>query len=78
MKTETQIINAYWELLDTLTPKLKLKLIEKLAKSVDKDVPVKSDRFEKSFGAWIDSRDSDEIIAEIRNCRTLNRQIESF
>jgi hypothetical protein len=78
MKTETQIINAYWELLETLTPKLKLKLIEKLSKSVDEDVPVKNDRFEKSFGAWIDSRDSDEIIAEIRNSRTLNRQIESF
>jgi hypothetical protein len=78
MKTETQILNAYWELLDTLTPKLKLKLIEKLTKSVDNDEPVKTDRFEKSFGAWIDSRDSEEIIAEIRNSRTLNRQIESF
>jgi len=78
MKTETQIINAYWELLETLTLKLKLKLIEKLSQSVDKDVHMKNDRFEKSFGAWIDSRDSDEIIAEIRNSRTLNRQIESF
>jgi hypothetical protein len=78
MKTETQIINAYLELLETLTPKLKLKLIEKLSKSIDKEILVKNDRFEKSFGAWIDSRDSDEIIAEIRNSRTLNRQIESF
>lgn len=78
MKTETQIINAYLELLETLTPKLKLKLIEKLSKSIDKEILVNNDRFEKSFGAWVDSRDSDEIIAEIRNSRTLNRQIESF
>lgn len=66
MKTETQIINAYWELLDTLTPKLKLKLMEKLSKSVDKDVTMANDRFENSFGAWIDSRNPEEIIADIR------------
>ena len=78
MKTETQILNGYWELLNTLTPNLKLKLIEKLSKSIDKESLTNNDRFEKSFGAWIDSRDSDEIIAEIRNSRTLNRQIESF
>ena len=78
MKAETQILNGYWGLLNTLTPKLKLKLIEKLSKSIDLDISNDNDRFEKSFGAWIDSRDSDEIIAEIRDSRTFNRQIESF
>jgi len=78
MKTETQIIDGYWDLLNTLTPNLKLKLMKKLSKSIDKETLTKNDRFEKSFGAWIDSRDSDEIIAEIRNSRTLNREIESF
>ena len=78
MKAETQILDGYWGLLNTLTPSLKLKLIERLSKSIHKDISNKNDRFEKSFGAWIDSRDSDEIIAEIRDSRTFNRQIESF
>ena len=78
MKAETQILNGYWELLNTLTPNLKLKLIERLSKSINIDPSNNNDVFEKSFGAWIDSRDSDEIIAEIRDSRTFNRQIESF
>jgi len=78
MKAETQILNGYWGLLNTLTPNLKQKLIERLSKSINNDSSENNDRFEKSFGAWIDSRDSDEIIAEIRESRTFNRQIESF
>ena len=78
MKAETQIINGYWGLLSNLNPSIKLKLIERLSKSIDKDIQKKSDQFEKSFGAWIDSRDSDEIIMDIKNSRTFNRQIETF
>ena len=70
MKAETQILDGYWGLLNTLTPSLKLKLIERLSKSVNEDISNKNDRFEKSFGAWIDSRDSNEIITEIRENRT--------
>lgn len=78
MKAETQILNGYWGLLNTLTPSLKLKLIEKLSKSINIDISNKKDRFENSYGAWVDSRDSEEIINEIRSSRTFNRQIESF
>ena len=78
MKAETQILKGYWELLSNLNPKLKLELIEKLSKSISRDLITKKDRFEESFGAWIDNRDSEEIINEIRNSRNFNRQIESF
>jgi hypothetical protein len=78
MKAETQILNGYWELLNTLTPNLKLKLIEKLSKSIHNDISNNNEEFEKSFGAWIDSKDSDEIISDIRDSRSFNRQIESF
>lgn len=78
MKAEARILEGYWGLLDTLAPKLKLKLIERLSKSVNQEISNKTDRFEKSFGAWVDSRDSEEIITEIRNSRIFNRQIESF
>ncbi len=78
MNSETQILSGYWGLLNNLNPELKLKLIEKLSQSVSGDIVSKEDRFEESFGAWIDNRDSEEIIAEIRDSRNFNRQIESF
>jgi hypothetical protein len=78
MKSETQILDGYWGLLSSLTPNLKLKLIEKLSKSIHKDLSAKKNNFEKSFGAWNDSREADEIINEIRNSRSFNREIELF
>jgi hypothetical protein len=78
MKADTQIIDSYWGLLSNLNPDLKLKLIERLSKSVHKDLTAKKNRFEKSFGAWDDSRESEEIVSYIRNSRTFNREIESF
>lgn len=78
MKAETQMIDGYWGLLSNLNPDLKLKLIERLSKSVHKDLTAKQNKFEKSFGAWEDSRESEEIINEIRSTRTFNREIESF
>ncbi len=78
MNAETQILNGYWRLLRNLSPKLKLRLIEKLSQSIGKDIIKKNDRFEESFGAWIDNRDSEEIIKDIRNSRNFSRQIEPF
>ena len=78
MKADTQIIDSYWGLLSNLNPDLKLKLIERLSKSVHKDLTAKKNRFEKSFGAWDDSRESEEIVSDIRNSMTFNREIESF
>jgi hypothetical protein len=78
MKTETEILNNYIGLLDNLNPKLKLKLIERLSKSVKDDISWKNDNMEKSFGTWKDSKDTEEIISEIRNSRSFSRKIESF
>jgi hypothetical protein len=78
MKAETQILDGYWGLLSNLNTDLKRKLIERLSKSVRRDLSAQRNNFEKSFGAWNDSRESDEIINEIRNSRTFNREIESF
>jgi len=78
MKTDTQILNNYLGLLTNLNPRLKLLLIEGLSKSIKKDITSRSDKIEKSFGAWQDSRNSEVIISEIRNSRTFNRKIESF
>jgi len=78
MAANTQILNNYLGLINTLSPSLKLELIEKLLKSIKRDPSSKSDSISKSFGAWKGSRDADEIIADIRNSRTFNRKTESF
>jgi len=78
MKTETEILDNYLGLLDNLNPNLKLKLIEKLSKSVKNDISKKTDKMGKAFGTWKDSRDTEKIIAEIRNSRDFSRKIESF
>ncbi|PZX19289.1 hypothetical protein LX69_00958 [Breznakibacter xylanolyticus] len=78
MKAQTQIIDGYWGLLSNLNPDLKLKLIERLSKSIHQDLTARRNKFEKSFGAWKDSKDAEEIISEIRNARNFNREIESF
>jgi hypothetical protein len=78
MNSDTQILSGYWELLNNLNPRIKLKLIEKLSQSVSRDIISNEDRFEESFGAWIDSRDSEKVIKEIRDSRIFNRQIESL
>jgi hypothetical protein len=78
MKTEAQILDTYWGLLSNLNSDLKLQLIDRLSKSVDKDISTKKNRFEDSFGAWIDTRESEEIILELKNSRVFNREIESF
>ena len=78
MKVETHILDGYWGLLSNLNPSLKLKLIEKLSKSVSRDIIKQNDRFEKSFGAWTDNREPEDIINEIEKSRNFNRQIESF
>ena len=78
MKEETQILDSYWGLLSNLNPDLKLKLIERLSRSIHIELSSKKNRFEKSFGAWNDSRSSEEIINEIRNSRSINRKIELF
>lgn len=74
MKTETQILNNYIGLLDNLNPRLKLKLIESLSKSVKNDITKEKDKMDKAFGAWKDSKDTEEILTVLptsrrKNCR---------
>lgn len=65
-------IDKYFGFLLRLDKRSKKKLITKLTESMeDKEKPVVS--LKDLSGAWEDSRDSDEIIKEIRNSR-VNKQ----
>lgn len=74
----TTLIEGYLRLLENLSPSNKLDLISKLTLSVKTDVTDKKKSFYKAFGAWESKQPADEIIDDIRNSRTFNRQIEQF
>ena len=81
MKTidiNTTLIEGYLQLLDNLSPNNKLDLISKLTLSVKTDIADKKKSFYKAFGAWESKQSADEIINDIRNSRTFNRQTEQF
>jgi hypothetical protein len=72
------IIDGYIRLLDNLSPSNKLDLISKLTLSVKSDIVEKKKSFYKAFGAWDSKQTAEQIIKEIRNSRTFNRQIEEL
>lgn len=81
MKTidiNTTLIEGYMEMLDNLSPSNKLDLISKLTLSVKTDLTERKKSFYKAFGAWDSKQSAEDIIKDIRNSRTFNRQIEQL
>lgn len=81
MKTidvNSALIEDYLRLLDSLSPTNKLELISKLTLSVKSDITDRKSSFKEAFGAWESKNSAEEIIAEIRDSRIFNRQIEEL
>lgn len=72
------IIDGYLRLLDNLSTSNKLDLISKLTLSLKSDIDDRKKIFLRSFGAWDSKKSAEEIILDIRNSRTLRRQIEEL
>jgi hypothetical protein len=70
-------LEKYFSFLSKLDNNSKKKLIIKLTESLEIKEDTSFD-LTSVYGTWEDSRDSDEIIREIRNSRVNNREIESF
>ena len=68
-------IERYFSFFKNLDIVTKKKLIIKLAESIEPESD-KPFNLKKLFGAWEDSRDSDEIIKDIRESRVNSRNIE--
>jgi hypothetical protein len=70
-------INKYFGFLTRLDNKSKKKIITMLTESIEIE---EKDEFNlrELFGAWEDSRDSDEIIKEIRESRIDKKNIAEF
>lgn len=81
MKTteiNSTLIDGYLKLLDNLSLGNKLDLISKLILSAKTDITPRKKSFYKAYGAWVSKKTADEIIRDIRESRTYNRQIEKF
>lgn len=74
----TTLIDGYLRLLENLSPSNKLDLISKLTLSVKSDMSDRKKSFYKAFGAWESKQTAEEIIKDIHDSRTFNRQIEKF
>lgn len=74
----TTLIDGYLRLLNNLSPSNKLDLISKLTLSVKSDITDRKKSFYKAYGAWESKQSADQIINDIRNSRTFNRQIEEL
>ncbi|MBA7561330.1 hypothetical protein ES708_02967 [subsurface metagenome] len=73
----SKILDKYFGFLAKLDNSSKKRLIIKLTESIETEEEKKSD-INFLYGAWVDDRDSDEIIKEIRDSRIENRKIEEF
>ncbi len=81
MKTidiNTSLIDNYFGLLKNLSPEVKLDLIERLSKTLKIDFSSERKVLKASFGGWKSEKTADEIIHDLRNSRSLNRQIETL
>jgi hypothetical protein len=70
-------LDKYFAFLSKFDTNSKKRLIIKLTESIESKEDNSFD-LKSLFGAWEDSRDSDEIIKEIRESRVNSKDIESF
>jgi hypothetical protein len=70
-------LDKYFRFLRKLDNNSKKRLIIKLTESINIDSP-KSFDINSLYGAWEDTRDSDEIIKEIKESRINYRDIEEL
>jgi len=71
------LIERYFLLLRNLDATSKKRLVKKLEDSMASDTGASGNPM-ALFGAWKDDRDSDTIISEIREARSINPDREKF
>lgn len=74
---DEKILKSYMSLLNHLSTKMKLNLIEKLNNSI-KSKKETTSKFKASFGAWDSKESADELIELIRDSRKTQREIEEL
>ena len=68
--------SVYWNLLKDLSSEIKLDLISRLSASLLKRETDDVHWASEFAGKWKDDRSAEEIVTDIREARTTNREIE--
>ena len=68
--------SVYWNMLKGLSSEIKLDLISRLSASLLKREADDAHWASEFAGKWKDDRSAEEMIADIREARTINREIE--
>jgi hypothetical protein len=77
LAVSNKTLDKYFSFLRKLDNNSKKRLIIKLTESIETKEEASFD-LKGLYGAWEDSKDSDQIIQMIRDSRVNNREIESF
>ena len=81
MKTtelNTKLLDNYFGLIRNLSPEIKINLIEKIAKTLKENISNNRTSINDAFGGWKSNKSADDIIAELKENRNFNRQIEQL
>ena len=78
MKSQTILIDNYYGLLRSLSKENKLRLIARLSNSLIEEEVQNENVIDRFFGTFKSDKSAEEIIKEIRESRTFNREIETF
>lgn len=76
--TSAMLIDNFYGLLSSLSRENKIKLIAKLSNSIVDEVSENENVVDKFFGAFKSEKSAEEIINEIHESRTFDREIEAF
>lgn len=74
----TRLIDGYIGLLRNLSPDNKLDLIEKLTKSLRRDLSRNRKSLKRAFGAFQSDKTADQLIKEIRESRNFTRYTQEL
>jgi hypothetical protein len=73
--SESKIIDGYKELINTLSPAMKDRLLFEIS---SKGKSLDTDSFRKAFGAWDSTESAEVIISAIKESRKFSRKTETF
>lgn len=72
-KINTNLVDNYLGLLKNLSPDNKLELISRLSNSMKTAKNIESDSLKSLYGAYHSKKNADEIIDDLKQSRTFNR-----
>ncbi len=73
------IADNYWGMIKNLSADVRLELISRISNSLKSDKSIeKSDSWKLLFGAFESEQSADEIIEDLRQSRSTNREIEAL